>query len=77
MKLKYIVLTIGLIVLAHLIILFVCFYQPADSKTSNVPEKLESPKTAVKNDSSAAVQPVLSKNVPLSFISFVISYLSR
>ena len=33
MKLKYIILTIGLIVLAHLIILFVCFYQPADGKT--------------------------------------------
>ncbi|MBE6371393.1 MAG: D-alanyl-D-alanine carboxypeptidase, partial [Lentisphaerae bacterium] len=57
MKLKYIILTIGLIVLAHLIILFVCFYQPDDSKTSNVPEKLESPKNVVKNDGSATVQP--------------------
>ena len=57
MKLKYIILTIGLIVLAHLIILFVCFYQPADGTASNVPEKLGPPKTAVKNGASAAVQP--------------------
>ncbi|MBQ6598188.1 MAG: hypothetical protein IJH79_11605, partial [Lentisphaeria bacterium] len=60
MKLKYIILTIGLIVLAHLVILFVCFYQPADEESSNVPEKekLVPPrKPAAKNDAAAAVQP--------------------
>lgn len=62
MKLKYIVLTISLIVLAHLIILFVCFYQPSDGKSSNVPEKekLVPEKPAAKTDAAAAVQ--LSQN---------------
>lgn len=32
MKLRYVFLTIGLIVLAHLVILFVFFYQPSESK---------------------------------------------
>lgn len=57
MKLKYIFLTIGLIVLAHLIVLFVCFYQPADSGTPVVPEKLESGKVPAKTEPAAAVKP--------------------
>ena len=40
MKLKYIFLTIGLIVLAHLVVLFVCFYQPSEKgKEPAAPEK--------------------------------------
>lgn len=40
MKLKYIFLTIGLIVLAHLVVLFVCFYQPSEKeKETAVPGK--------------------------------------
>ena len=65
MKLKYIILTISLIVLAHLIILFVCFYQPSDAGSSNVPEKEEklvSGKQPAKTEPSAAVQPVQNAN---------------
>ena len=40
MKLRYIFLTIGLIVLAHLIVLFVCFYQPSGDGKAARPEKL-------------------------------------
>ena len=59
MKLRYVFLTIGLIVLAHLVILFVFFYQP-ESK----PEQTETPQTPAKTTpaepaaATAAVSPV-------------------
>ena len=40
MKLRYIFLTIALIVLAHLIVLYICFHQPGNEKKPAVPEKL-------------------------------------
>jgi len=50
-KLKYIFLTIGLIVLAHLVVLFVCFYQPSEKgKEPAVPEK--NPSAAVTGESA-------------------------
>ena len=52
MKLRYVFLTIGLIVLAHLIILIVCFYQPSAGNADN----LEKPVTPV--------QPVPDVNPP-------------
>ncbi len=67
MKLRYIFLTIGLIVLAHIVVLFICFHSsdPADGKT--VPDKKEpeavspaNPAEPEKKDGTgvAAVQPV-------------------
>ena len=54
MKLKYIFLTIGLIVLAHLVILFVCFYQPSDGGKKAQPEKLEPGKSVAQNAPASA-----------------------
>ena len=69
MKLKYIFLTIGLIVLAHLVILFVCFYQPSDSGKSGVQEKLEPGKTAVKTDPAAVDKPAQPAKAALPQVS--------
>ena len=40
MKLRYIFLTIALIVVAHLVVLYICFHQPEGEKSAKAPEKL-------------------------------------
>ena len=62
MKLRYIFLTIGLIVLAHLIVLFVCFYQPSGEREAAKPEKLSKTAAEIKKESPSAA--VLSPENP-------------
>lgn len=60
MKLKYVILTIGLIVLAHLVVLFVCFYQPSENKTAPAP----APEKTGKNDPATPAETKPVAGVP-------------
>ncbi|MBO4631779.1 MAG: D-alanyl-D-alanine carboxypeptidase, partial [Lentisphaeria bacterium] len=63
MKLRYIFLTIGLIVLAHLIVLFVCFYQPSGDGKAARPEKLSKNTEEVKKEAPSASAVVSSPEI--------------
>ncbi len=41
MKIRYVIFTIILIVVAHLVVLFICFHPSSDEKGKNVPDKTE------------------------------------
>ena len=66
MKLRYVIFTIVLIVLAHLVVLFICFHPSSDDGGKKAEEKIAETRPAGTGDApaapsaSAAVQPVSS-----------------